>query len=74
MDVRIALLRVGFHHFIDIPPCGLKGGFVFAWRPGFDFEVTLLISLHIVNMFVFSDPNHTPCHSSIVTPQTSKAR
>lgn len=53
--VQLPLRRVGFHHFVDCPPLGKKGGLVFAWRPGLDFDI-LCVHKNYVNLLIFSDP------------------
>lgn len=63
-NVHGPLTSAGFHHHLGCPPNGRKGGLIFVWKDGLDFEATWIS--HIINLVLFSDPPHTPWMLTLV--------
>lgn len=38
-QLRSIFRSLGFVHFISVPPVGCKGGIVFCWWPGLQFNI-----------------------------------
>lgn len=48
------LEKLGFPDSVEIPAEGLRGGMIFAWRRGFDFDV-LVTKQNLLSIIVYGD-------------------
>lgn len=53
------LATLGFVDSLEVPAEGLKGGMVFAWRKGFEFDLVVQ-NQHIFSIMVYGEPSFQP--------------
>lgn len=62
---------LGYPETLDVPAVGTRGGLIFAWRRGIDFDM-VSINQHLCSVILFGEPNsqpwamtlvHSPCDS-----------
>lgn len=65
------IARLGYPDSLDVPAVGTRGGLIFAWRRGVDFDL-VSINQHLCSVILFGEPNsqpwamtlvHSPCDS-----------
>lgn len=51
------LARLGYSDTLEVPAIGLRGGLVFAWRRGFEFNLVVM-NQFIFSLIIFGAPNY----------------